>query len=225
MGAMLEFYKATANGSGSAVQLKSNASKNLYWEITNQTPGTTHQTKSFDWKSKQIFELSLEELQKLINWSNWAMSQAQPQELKFPHLASKMPKNIIFKYQNYNNNWQIALTVMPSGAKEPTNQDPNVQQISKVKNYNFSLEQFSVITAVIKGHIGTYTCNNGLLKSVLIKSSDNTVYKTVDSPKLDKGDFVICEKKDGNGIKKEFLEITTCGYNYVSEQMEYWVKL
>ena len=66
---LIEFYMATGNGKGSAVQVKANGNSEVYFEMANQTPGTNQQTKSFDWKNKNWIndELFLREIRTILS--------------------------------------------------------------------------------------------------------------------------------------------------------------
>ena len=72
---MIEFYMATNSGKGSAVQIKTNGNSEVFFEIANQTPGTSQQNKSFDWKNKSFFGFNVQETSDIIDWFKWVMTQ------------------------------------------------------------------------------------------------------------------------------------------------------
>ena len=221
MDKMLEFYMANNAGKGSAVQIKSNGNSEVFFEIAQQTPGTTQQSKSFDWKNKLFFGLNNQEMNDVIDWFGFVVNQGADNELKFPHLASSQPKNIIFKYTNYNGKFQIELNVFP--ANKQNNQQP--QNSGKV--FYFNLKQFALVVKVLRGNIENKLNSTGLYDSLILDEGYNVLKKQMFLPKMQFNEKICTEKKDPNNkslVLREFLLIVDITYNATTQQMIYIVK-
>lgn len=221
----VEFYIATNNGKGSAVQIDTNPKGDLFWEITNQTPGTTMQNKSFDWKTKQMFVLDVKELSDIVTWYNWVITQPNEHELKFPHLASKHPKTIIFKYNMYQGKPQIQLMVLPAQQQNQQQQQQG-QQSSNMKMFNFKLDQFNSVVKVVNGVIANSLHKTGLYESMIIDRNGQIVKKSLFLPKLSPGDNIKFEKPNPQNrdlIITEMYKVIGAIYNYTKEMFEYYI--
>ena len=216
---MIEFYMATGNGKGSAVQVKANGNSEVYFEMANQTPGTNQQTKSFDWKNKSFFGFNNQEISDIIDWFNWALTQGAEQEKKFPHLSSSQPKNIVFKFQNYNGKWQIVLSVFPAN----NNQNNNIPS----KMFAFSIPQFKMLEKVLLGNLQNKLVSTGLYESIIVEAATNNVInKKIFLPKMNVGEQICSEKKDPNNhslVIRDFKLINSVVYNSTTQQFIYLV--
>lgn len=217
---MIEFYMATNSGKGSAVQIKTNGNSEVFFEIANQTPGTSQQNKSFDWKNKSFFGFNVQEMSDIIDWFKWVMTQGAEQEIKFPHLSSSQPKNIVFKFQNYNGKWQIALSVFPANQNNQ-NQIPS-------KMFAFSIKQFNLVVRVLEGNLSGKLMSSGLYESTVYDATTNEqIMKKVFLPKLNVNEKICTEKKDPNNNKlviRDFKTIVDVIYNSSLSHFIYFVK-
>lgn len=218
----LEFYMATNSGSGCGLQINANGNSNVYFEIAKQTPGTTQQNKSFDWKNKSFFGLNENEINKVVDWGKFVMTQGNENEIKFPHLNSSQPKNIIFKYQQFNGKFQVAISSMPATSNNQQNKPANPQNTAKT--FNCSIEQFSLIIKCLEGNIKSKLVSSGVYDSVILDTSYAVLKKQMFLPKMNIGEKIFTEKKDPNNpnfTQREFLLIVDISYNATTKQMIY----
>ena len=224
MGKLLEFYMATNAGKGSGVQLHANGNSEVFFEMAQQTPGTNQQSKSFDWKNKSFFGLNNQEVCDVIEWFKFVITQGADNELKFPHLASSQPKNIVFKYQNYQGKFQVVLSVFPANQNNHQGQT-NPQNGSKM--FCFNLKQFTLVTKVLKGNLEKKLNSTGLYDSLILDEGYNILKKQMFLPKMQVNEKICTEKKNPenkNLVIREFLLIVDVTYNATTQQMIYVVR-
>lgn len=204
----MNFYKPTNSGTGSAVQLRINATGDLFWEMAKQRQGTKVKDAIFEFQTnKEIFVLKKAELKKVIDWFKKHVYDGV-QCVDFPHLKAKNPKNIKFQYNQYNGKDQVKLIVFPQNDSK------------NYKHFNFSFEEFSLVVDMLQGIITNSFVDSKLFASTIYSKANNSVIiKSIDLPILSTGQFIKKTKQN----QATFLEIVTASYCLKEKKMEYWV--